>query len=401
MLQDLQEQMEVQAFMETFKHYLMGDLRMIIDLNEEDEYWLTKQYGVTRWKLPLNAGWCSLFILRWYINTDQHIHSIGTNKKVAGLTGLELQVSTLKKQVSRLNDKLATFDAFFAKSKAKGKEMKKNIKSLGKSLDNLHAEGLVQKFLASDGFSKVQGELPSLDVSVGFERSLSMHQTKDEFAAISKYVVKPLSVILQLEPKKLVHPANVLVPKDTHVSPPIVKESTMTPISKSLELSANVAPVSSAVASEQNEEQVNAEVDGSDLEMADGAAPSKSGESERVSSVPTDVVVALSVGGKGDGSAPFSTVEEFGFSPSALLVAFPFLLLLVSSIDGLVLIPTDTSWLRNSSFIGASPVNTSAFRFKIFRRCVIQNLWNRTVASIISSLYLLSCSVVGVWFPST
>ncbi|GJZ72467.1 hypothetical protein Tco_0636318 [Tanacetum coccineum] len=161
------------------------------------------------------------------------------------MTGLELQLSTLKKQVSRLNDKLATSDASFAKSKAKGKEMKKNIKSLGKSLDNLHAEvvclsaalnqatileaergeeilrlkttplefssffrgqfqGLVQKFLASNGFSKVQGELPSLAASVGFERGLRMHQTKDEFAAISKYVVEPLLVILQLEPEKLV-----------------------------------------------------------------------------------------------------------------------------------------------------------------------------------------------------
>ncbi|GKG04259.1 hypothetical protein Tco_0314646, partial [Tanacetum coccineum] len=37
------------------------------------------------------------------------------------------------------------------------------------------------------------------------------------------------------------------------------------------------------------------------------------------------------------------------------------LLLLVSSTDGLILIPTDTSWLRNSSFIVARPVNTSAF----------------------------------------
>ncbi|GKC82628.1 hypothetical protein Tco_1138345 [Tanacetum coccineum] len=64
----------------------------------------------------------------------------GYEEKVAGLTGLELQVSTLKKQVSGLNDKLATSDASFAKSKAKGKERKKKIKSLTKSMDNLHSK---------------------------------------------------------------------------------------------------------------------------------------------------------------------------------------------------------------------------------------------------------------------
>nr|GEZ48286.1 hypothetical protein [Tanacetum cinerariifolium] len=63
----------------------------------------------------------------------------GLWEKVATLIGLELQVSTLKKQVSRLNDKLASSDASFAKSKAKGKERKKKIKSLNKSLDNLHS----------------------------------------------------------------------------------------------------------------------------------------------------------------------------------------------------------------------------------------------------------------------
>ncbi|GJU40376.1 hypothetical protein Tco_1193333 [Tanacetum coccineum] len=387
-------------------------------------------------------------------------------------------VSAVKKQVSGLIDKLSSSDASFSKSKDKGKEKKKKIKSLGKSLDNLHVEGLFQKFLASDEFSRVQGELLSLAASFRFERGLSMHQTKDEFVdllkkMISEYVVEPLLVILQLQPEKLVRPANVPIPRDTRVSPPIAKESTVTPVSKSLELSANVVPASSAIALEQNEEQVSAAVDGSDLEMTDGAAHSKSGGvfvqgtshvlddvaevtvvgSERVSSGLTDVVVALSAGEKGDGSTPSSTVKEgrgawyarehlllrawgkltvdvllsiqrilmlldicydyksiqllplaswlqFGFAPGALLVALPFLLLLVSSIDGLVLIPTDTSWLRNSSFIVASPVNTSAFRFKIFGRCVIRNLWNGTVASIISSLYLLSCSVAEAASPA-
>nr|GEV23968.1 hypothetical protein [Tanacetum cinerariifolium] len=64
----------------------------------------------------------------------------GYEEKIASLTGLELQVSTLKKQVFKLNDKLSSSDASFVKSKAKGKDRKKKIKSLTKSLDNLHTE---------------------------------------------------------------------------------------------------------------------------------------------------------------------------------------------------------------------------------------------------------------------
>ncbi|GJY73020.1 hypothetical protein Tco_0477451 [Tanacetum coccineum] len=346
--------------------------------------------------------------------------------------------------------------------KAKGKETKKKIKSLGKSLDNLHAEG----------------ELLSLAASAGFERGLSMHRTKDKFAAVLKKMVnfmpdaqdKLAEASPLLEPEKLVRSANVPTPRDARVSPPIAKESIVTPASKSLELPANVDLTAFVVASEHNEEMVNAEVDGSDPKMTDDTVTAKSGHafvhgisvslddvvelvevgSRRVSSGPNDVVVALSAGEKGDGLVLSSTVggegkgawcavehlllqawgkltvdvllsiqrilshsirpkpngfplgpvvQLFGFDPGALLAAFPFLPLLVSSTDGLVLIPTDTSWLRNSNFIVANPLNTSAFRFRNFGRCVIQNLWNLAVASIISSMYLLSCSVAGVRFP--
>ncbi|GKA78854.1 hypothetical protein Tco_0785391 [Tanacetum coccineum] len=207
----------------------------------------------------------------YVLSTDSRLK--GYEEKVAGLTGLELQVSTLKKG-------------------------RRRIKSLSKSLDNLHYEvarlfaalnqatileaerdeeilhlnatppefssffrgqfqGLVWKFLASDEFSRVQGELMSLSASVGFERGLSMHRTKDEFADISEYAAEPLSVILHLEPEKLVRPANVPIPRDTRVSSPIAKESTVTPVSKSLKLFDNVAHVSTVGwHSEQNEEQV-------------------------------------------------------------------------------------------------------------------------------------------------
>ncbi|GJS66600.1 hypothetical protein Tco_0681164 [Tanacetum coccineum] len=82
---------------------------------------------------------------------------------------------------------------------------------------------------------------------------------------------------------------------DAHVSPPIVKDLTLTPASESLELPASVVATSFAVASEQNEEWV-AEVTVVGL--------------ERVSSGPSDVVVALSVGEKVDGSLPSFTADE-------------------------------------------------------------------------------------------
>ncbi|GJR27150.1 hypothetical protein Tco_1103382 [Tanacetum coccineum] len=149
---------------------------------------------------------------------------------------------------------------------------------------------------------------------------------------ISEHATESLSVILQLEPEKLVHSANVPTPRDTRASLHIAKESTVTPVSKSLELSVNVVPVSFVVASERNEEQVYAAVYGSDLEMADSVVPFKSGgvfvqgvsrilddvvevaavESERVSSGPTDVVVALSVDGKCDVLIPSSVAGKEG-----------------------------------------------------------------------------------------
>ncbi|GKB81273.1 hypothetical protein Tco_0948168 [Tanacetum coccineum] len=214
----------------------------------------------------------------------------------------------------------------------------KKIKSLTKGLDNLHAEG----------------ELLSLVASAGFKRGLSMHQTKDDFVVVLKnmahfvhgaqgrlaeaspfiaqtgYVVEPLSVILQLELEKLARPANVPASKDARVSPPFVKESTMTPTSESLGFPTNVVPASSIVTLKQNEEWVNVMVDGSDPEITDGTANAKSESifvqgtscalddivrvtkvgSERAFSDPSDVVVALSTGKKGDGSLPSYVADE-------------------------------------------------------------------------------------------
>ncbi|GKD48449.1 hypothetical protein Tco_1277425 [Tanacetum coccineum] len=234
----------------------------------------------------------------------------GYEEKVSILTGLELQVSTLKKQVSGLNDKLSSSDASFAKSKAKGKERKKKIKSLTKSLDNMHAEvarlfadlnranGLVQKFLASDEFSRVQGELLSLAASAGFEHGLSMHRVKDEFAAM----LKKMANFMPGAEDRLAEASSL----DSRVSPPIANESTVTPASKSLELSTNVAPASSVIALEQNE---NVFMQGTSHVLDDAAEVTVIG-SERVSSGLTDVVVSLSACEKHDGSLPSSAVDE-------------------------------------------------------------------------------------------
>ncbi|GKC62786.1 hypothetical protein Tco_1095384 [Tanacetum coccineum] len=272
----------------------------------------------------------------YVLSTDSRLK--GYEEKVAGLIGLELQVSTLKKQVSGLYDKLATSDASFAKSKILYFEVKRDEEILGlkdATLKIFPSSGAFQtKDKFADVLKKMVNFMPGAQERLA-EASPLVAQIDYAFLnKISEYAVEPLSVILQLESKKLVRPTNVPIPRDTRVSPPITKELTVTPVSKSLELSANVVPASFVVALEENEEQVSAAVDGSDLEMTDGAAHSKSEGvfvqgtshvlddivemtmvgSERVSFGLTDVVVALSAGEKGDGSAP-STVEEVVVPP--------------------------------------------------------------------------------------
>ncbi|GJU74318.1 hypothetical protein Tco_1265723 [Tanacetum coccineum] len=203
------------------------------------------------------------------------------------------------------------------------KERKKKIKYLGKSLDNLHVEvarlsvALNQATILEAKRDEEILRLKTTPSDAGIERGLSMHWTKDEFADVLKKMVNFIPGAQErltkaspfLEPKKLVRLANVPILRDTRVSPPIAKESTMTPVSNSLELSANVVPASFAIALEQNEEQGTSHV------LDDVTEVTVVG-SERVSSGLTDVVVALSAGEKGDGSASSSTVEEVIVPPS-------------------------------------------------------------------------------------
>ncbi|GJT91782.1 hypothetical protein Tco_1080627 [Tanacetum coccineum] len=233
----------------------------------------------------------------------------GYEEKVAGTAGLELQVSTLKKQVARLSAAL---------NQATILEAEKD------------EEILRLKTTPSD---RVQGELLSLAASAGFERGLSMHRTKDEFAN----VLKNMANFMPGAQDRLAE-ASLLVARtdhaflnkiSEHATEPL-SESTVTPASKSLELFTNVDLTASIVASEHNEEMVNAKVDRPDPKMTDDTVAAKSRHafvqgisvaledavelvevgSGRASYGPNDVVVTLSVGEKGDGFVPSSAAGE-------------------------------------------------------------------------------------------
>nr|GEW36232.1 hypothetical protein [Tanacetum cinerariifolium] len=194
-------------------------------------------------------------------------------------------------------------------SKAKGNERKKKIKSLTKSLDNLHAE-VARLSIALNQATVLEAEKD--------KEILRLKVTLPEFVSFfcGQHASEPLSVILHLEPKKLARPVNVPTSRDARVSPPIKKESTVTPASKSLELSSNANLTPFVVASEHNEEIVNAQVDGSDPDMTNDIAAAKVGV---CFFHPNDVVVSLSVGEKGDGLVPsFATGKEAAANPSGL-----------------------------------------------------------------------------------
>ncbi|GJT94129.1 gypsy type transposase [Tanacetum coccineum] len=256
-------------------------------------------------------------------------------------------------KVDDINVKLSASDASFVKAKTKGKEQKKKIKSLTKNLDHLSAEvahltsalnqanvleakrdAEIQQlkasplkfssfFCASTRFEcglKVDRSLLGVLNNISYfvlgaqvrlaKASTLVATTNYPFLnKISDYATHPLSAILQLESKKLAHPKSVPTSQDTCVSPHMTKESTVIHVSSSLELPPNDAPSSSIAPLGQNEEWINAMVDVSSNEMADGAANDK--VPKHVSFSPDDVVVALSIGEKDNGSSlPLSASEE-------------------------------------------------------------------------------------------
>nr|GEU80706.1 ycf3-interacting protein 1, chloroplastic [Tanacetum cinerariifolium] len=255
------------------------------------------------------------------------VESLSDDQPTAKMSVLNYMImghgDALKKQVFGLNDNLTSSDASFDKSKGKGKERKKKIKSLGKSLDNLHAE--VARLSAA--FNQVTILEAERDEEILRLKATPLNLpliSQNDYAFLNKiyeYATEPLSVILQLEPEILVYPANVPIPRGTRISPPITKDSTVTHVFESLELFANVNFTAFVVAFKHNEEMVNTKVDGSDPKMTNNNAAAKSEHafvhgisvalddvmklvevrSGRVPSSPDDVVVAFSAHEKGDG----------------------------------------------------------------------------------------------------
>nr|GEX95383.1 hypothetical protein [Tanacetum cinerariifolium] len=197
----------------------------------------------------------------------QYLMMSHSGELLAWYRGLLQSHHELQRHVVGLNDKLASFDAAFSKYKAKGKERKKKIKSLTKSLDNLHAKvarlsadlnrATILEAERDEEILRLKASPPEFAsffrvASAGFERGLSMHQTKKEFSAI-------LEKISQAD-------------------------------------DANLGSMF---------------VQGASHDVNDDAELTLIG-SERVSSNPSDVIVAFSIGGKGDGSLPSSVVDEEG-----------------------------------------------------------------------------------------
>ncbi|GJU81590.1 hypothetical protein Tco_1283955 [Tanacetum coccineum] len=153
------------------------------------------------------------------LNQSHHEYVLSADSKLkgyeekvanmAGLTGLEIQVAALKKKVGEeekdhiildkvrdnLHAEMARLSAALNQATILEVERDEEILRLKatppvfSSFFRGQFQGLVQKFLASDEFSRVQGELLSLAASAGFERGLSMHRTKDEFDALLNKMV--------------------------------------------------------------------------------------------------------------------------------------------------------------------------------------------------------------------
>ncbi|GJV18659.1 hypothetical protein Tco_1367679 [Tanacetum coccineum] len=246
--------------------------------------------------------------------------------------------------VQSTDSRLKGFQEKFASLSAKGKERKKKKKSLTKCLNQLNAEVARLSTALNQATvleaekdeeilwlkaspSKVQGELLSLAASAGFERGLSMHQTREEFAEV---LMKTSYFVPSAQDRLAKASPLVAQTEDTCVSPLFTKESNVTPVSLSIELLYNTIPSSSIALLEPNEEWVNAMVDRPNNEMTGGAGNGKSGDvfvqgdshvvdddveltlvgSKRVSSGPNYVVVALSAREKCGGSIPSLVDDE-------------------------------------------------------------------------------------------
>ncbi|GJS80049.1 hypothetical protein Tco_0729930 [Tanacetum coccineum] len=304
-----------------------------------------------------------------------------------------LHFSGFKKQVAELNDKLSSFDAAFVKSKAKVLEAERD------------AEILLLRASPSEFASLFQS---------GLQKEFDVVLKK-----ISRFIPGAYDRLVEASPFLKVGSFENCPPlKTVHVSPPLTKESIVTPVSSSLEFVSNVIPSSSAVVIFVHgvAHLVNEIVVQTKSSLARGL--------ELASSGPNDVVVALSaretknvtllpqvnllllwprilshapalsrttslwdcsmagqasVGSTGlvllssRNCIVMSGLELACFPAVAIFATFLASprLLSAASTEGLVFMPTGTSWLRNSNLMDASSVSDSAFEFKALGRCVI------------------------------
>ncbi|GJY45788.1 hypothetical protein Tco_0434851 [Tanacetum coccineum] len=201
---------------------------------------------------------------------------------------LTAKMSSHHEYVQSTNSRLKGYQEKFASLTGQGKERKKMIKSLTKSLDNLHSEvahlsadlnrATVPEAERDEEILRLKAtplEFASFfqGVSVGFERGLSMHQTKEEFAAV------------------------------------LEKISHFVPGAQGVDMVDGPSHEMTDSATDANPRSVF--MQGASHVVDNDAELTLIG-SERVSAGPSDVDVALSVGGKGDGSLPSSTVDEEG-----------------------------------------------------------------------------------------
>ncbi|GJU55119.1 hypothetical protein Tco_1228833 [Tanacetum coccineum] len=199
----------------------------------------------------------------------------GFQQRLTSFQGLKSQVFGLKKQVTDLNDKITASDAAFVKAKAKGKPgglmLKKDIRLPPLKVTLV----LVQKLLASDEFSRVQGDLLSLASSAGFERRLTV----------------------------------VPAPRVAGVSPPFTKELIVTHAPSLVELFSKDATPSYTTTSEQNKEWLSvmgvAHPVCKDVNRVESSSIQELGFA---SSGSANVLIALSVGEKEHGSPHSSDV---------------------------------------------------------------------------------------------
>ncbi|GJR52527.1 hypothetical protein Tco_1403048 [Tanacetum coccineum] len=211
-------------------------------------------------------------------------------------------VSTLKKQVTDLKDKVTAFDVAYVKAKDKGKDRKKKIKSLSKSMDQFTDEAArlasdlnqarrsdsqkgdhiaATQTYPGDIYALIEGYKHYLaEKDVGILRLKAFPPDELLSLIIDDYSARPLFALLELEPDTLARLAVVLAPKVVGVSPSSLKESTVTLASSLVKLFPKDAPPSFATATEQpsqehNEEWLNAMVDTADEDMVDVASDSR------------------------------------------------------------------------------------------------------------------------------